>query len=723
MRPRLALTFTSPEGERFDATTRVALEGVGVITEAAEEDLLQLVHGDVELTADDQDGALEEYLRGGAGADTRDYEAVLERETGDTRVRRPRYERLFGGTLDLEGMSIDRRGRTIGIQAFSFTKLLERTSAEGVKRTPAALVGTTNGSNDRITSVTPDTDDIEVGDTVKLDDGDGITEEHVVISIDSSSQVTVDANWSNAFTGDTLTIETPYFRRESIAKLAGRLFDEASIDARTIDIDQALSSYPIQTEVATSGLPNTDAPGSIVDQGGKIKVQADTGDRYTADNPRDGFTLDAAAVATLADWTPYLEDEPATIDEGLDTNANAFDHTNGRRYSLIVNPLGGSFIELRLLENGSSLSQVDTYNDTLGDDYGTTLLEYDPINNDVWVSYSRGDGSRTAIEIYDRDGASWSTKRTGVLAAGQLRVIARSGIMVLARFDDDGAETFRLGDPGVAEEIPNWLTSSALARLNLWSLCEFGGFRAVLYKSSNEASAMRVRIWDTAWNQVADYTTDSAAGALSQSRLGRFTDGTEEISIGYAGDHYIVLSRSFAGVLPYADFSGKSVAGALRELAVVSMAYLAMGHYKQGLLRGRATAEEEGRAVRQLPQPVTDEEIPVWEFFRTSVRVRGATEAGVEIDLTLGETGESARRFEIDSQLITTTSLATAIGNAYLAYLGQARTERNATVREDGELVRLLDLVEIDGTRYLTIATESDLEQREQDLRLTEATT
>ena len=96
MIPLLTVEITSPLGEVLDVTDRIDRDGVNSISEEVAEDLIQIVHSDMDLELRDADGVVESFFAGAAPDDL--YEI---RVTRDTLKRRPKSITLFGGVLEL----------------------------------------------------------------------------------------------------------------------------------------------------------------------------------------------------------------------------------------------------------------------------------------------------------------------------------------------------------------------------------------------------------------------------------------------------------------------------------------------------------------------------------------------------------------------------------------------------------------------------------------------
>ena len=85
---------------------------------------------------------------------------------------------------------------------------------------------------------------------------------------------------------------------------------------------------------------------------------------------------------------------------------------------------------------------------------------------------------------------------------------------------------------------------------------------------------LRTYSWP-ALETVADYILD-ASGTDVRSYMTPWTDPEtdEEVLLVNVNGNLYVASKRYAGVVPYADFEDKSCAAALRDLALISGAYL-----------------------------------------------------------------------------------------------------------------------------------------------------
>jgi len=684
IQPRIAVEITDPSGNVLDLTDRIDSGGLNSISEQVAEDLIELVHSDMDLELRDPDGVIESFFTGAEPEDV--YEIAVVR---DTLKRRPKCEKVFGGVLELPwSLRFNRKEQTVALQSFSYSKLLERTSAESVKRTIQAMTGSASSGAATVTSISPDTDDLIVGDTISLD----FDEERVILTIDSSSQVTVTENWGTSYTTKAVTVLTPYYRNKALAFLVGELFDAASITDRDISIGQSLADVPVHQDMNDSGITAGD-PRSLVEEAGSITATFSSGNRKTATSPSSGFVAGAADQDGQGDWRPYGDTEPATIVEATnatDDGTFAWDHVGGDSYTLNVNieidvPTPGlDTTTLELFKNGVYDSDLDTYIDGTDSGYTDRAHEWDGTQI-VWSAVR----TKSSTLVGDHAGAFAEPRRVEQMATTAWH---------------HGGDSLDIGG----------MTIAAPGSMRVWTLRAFEGVFAALYFSS---SRWRVKVWDqVTCDEVADH--EIIAGiSTDKTHMTVFDAGTENIAVGYVNNVYFILAKGFLGTIPYADFEGLSVSAALRELALISMSVFEVDRFKVGSFRGRGSALTNSDPV-ELDTPLDRETVPIWEFYKASVTVEGETEAGAEIEATVGATGDSARRLELSLGLVTTQSLAKAVADLYLSFLSAKRRQESVTVIESGTIHRTFDRVKLDGVEYMVLEPETELLDREQSMQL-----
>jgi hypothetical protein len=127
-----------------------------------------------------------------------------------------------------------------------------------------------------------------------------------------------------------------------------------------------------------------------------------------------------------------------------------------------------------------------------------------------------------------------------------------------------------------------------------------------------------------------------------------------------------------------------------------------------------------GEAVTDIGIPLTSTRYPVSELYRAAVKVSGTDSSGSPINEIQGDQGDSARRLDVDSDLVTTPGMALACALVTLAFVSEIRRQRNVTVEDDGTLLSVFDRVTLEGVSYVIYKISTDLEQGTHDLTLLE---
>jgi len=723
---RHMVRIIDPDGNELDVTARVSQDGLGTLTEALEETFLTLTHGDLDFELVDEDGAVQDFLQGAEPTDV--YEVIIDRENNDGD-----WERLFGGVLDLPwSIQYDRKQRTVSVQVFAYSKLLEQASAELVQRAlqGTILVNTTAGSA-TVTFTLWTTYNVLAGDTIRVSNGI-VTEERVVKSITDTLHLETTETWTNTFVDAVLTLMTPYYRSTTVPFLFPLLLARAGITDYDIQVaDQDISDSPLPQSFNTIGLPLTE-PRSLVEEATKIRLTYPTGNRKDATSLVSGFLDGTASNDCQGDTWPYLgaAGTPMTRAGVSDSGATAWDHPNADYYYIFQQQLGFNYNRLRLRDNASLDTEIiDAGPFALPTAYDYFYVDFIDIGTarHVWVSWKGPGTAGQGIKLYNVDTATWFSIRTD--ASGQLRAIRGNGIipgisnycMAFENKTTGMIEFYDSPTQAIMASIPApggsylW-TLRAIPEENNASLV--WAHLAMMYQS---VGTTRIRLWRVmSLEQVADIQVSSTVTSVPLMTIWQDPATSFYHAILYGGGIYLTLSTKLLGIIPYADFSGMSCAAAVRDLALVSLAYVTVDRFKAGHLKSRANVAAEPQ--EELPVPIERETIPVWEAYRKSAKITGRDEAGNAISLVAGESGDSARRLELNSNLISTLALLQAIGSMMVAFFGQVRIEENVTISEDGTILRPLDERLLDGVRYMVVEAETGLSEREQDLRLFEVT-
>lgn len=723
---QLRTTLVTPDGDVLDITDRT--QHPGSVSYKVEVELLQLAHGDVDLTIFDEDGTVEQLLR--TAQPGQEWQVIIERATGK---RRPAWERIFGGILDLPwSVQFNRGAREVHVQAFAFSKLLELASAETVQRDLSGRVASTSATSATVTM--NDTTDITKGDQLEVNDGT-TSETRTVDHVSSATVLVTTEAWTNSFTTETATITTPYYRHRSVEFLAAELFAAAGItDYDISNIGEALA-FPLASELNTDGLPvpSVEEPISITEQGGQIKITFATAGRYKATDPTSGFTVDSASTTCQGDWRPYLATEPVTIltaagvvddqnrtfayGSGTDTGP-CWDYVNGDRYHL--HQVKAATSQLQLYKNGALDHTIDSFTTGGGatmQGYANVWIEHAPSSDELWITYQRNDGTGTPGMYYKpTSGGSW-TQLVGVAAGGSGRYVVQLDRLIYTTSTGVGQFTVHEIDPGAHTLVRTKAVDTGASVVPIPQTFHARVIGNALVVPAFIFPATRLYALDpSSFDLLASYQL-APTFQTPPVLLGSWQGPTEIVGIGYAASRYLALARTVQSV-PYADFSDMSCAAALKQLALVTMNVVRVDEFRAGSFASRIDYVT-GRATHELPAPVDgEEESLVWENYRASVKVTGKQEDGADIEIVVGNSGDSAHRLELDSKLITLPGMAEVIGQLYLALLSVQRQQLDGTYPETGTILRPLDQVFRAGTEWLVLEAELDLLARELDLRL-----
>lgn len=725
--PQFRIVVTDPNGTETDLSDRASLDAGISTTEETEADLLQITHSELELALIDNDGAMTTLLGSASRGDR--WQIVVERE----RLDGSGFDRIFGGVLFFP-VVIDPGEREVRVTAYGFTKLLEDYSAEVVKRTITGRTGTGYIANNGFS--VSDSDGFVVGDKVSIGLNGG--EEHVISAIGVGSITIVDTLTSN-HTNEPVELVTPYYRGQTAEQLATILYALAGITDVQVDIAQELSSIPFPTSMNFQGLPAND-PAAITEKGGKIVVTASTGGtmhRFEATNATSGFT--DTGVGNVADWRPYLVSEPGFTEPSV-LPFQVWDYNDPGHYYGWANVAAGANTELWLTKDGVNLVKIDTIPN------GATTASIWPVNvepspgwGEVWISYiatwsavlpHKGHtvyhyrtrtyrvvlSGPTATKITDTYATLGSCAKTGtLLVASQVKVSTPDSTD--SDVLDPAGRSVILYDHGAQKLVLATPNGNAYAN----SFRAFNSYYAAIVAADSGGTA--IALWNQSDGSIVSQpviTSTATATNIATTFRGALTEDEYE---GFGGGVYFSVSRRASGVIPYADFSGLSVCGALKELAIVTGSHFWVDEYKVGYLIARKSARLTGADPVDIDDPLMGSTTrPIWEWLRRSITVSGSTETGTSVEVSVGESGDSSTALSISTQLPVNEAFAGAIGSAYLAFLGAEREQRDWQIVEPvAGRVRFLGRARApDGRSFLAIRVETEHVERVQTLQLVE---
>jgi hypothetical protein len=172
--------------------------------------------------------------------------------------------------------------------------------------------------------------------------------------------------------------------------------------------------------------------------------------------------------------------------------------------------------------------------------------------------------------------------------------------------------------------------------------------------------------------------------------------------------------------VPLADFEGLSCAAALKDLAVLCLCQFGVSPEKVGYFRNRVFLRPDEAPVQVIiDRPLSIAESPVWEGYRTRVEVAYTDTAGEDGTAVGGESGESARTMEVDSQLIQSRGHAEWLADRLAGFFGVIRASKEI----EGipvAAVHLADQVTVNGQVHFVIQSSLGLSRRRQGLTVVE---
>ena len=191
---------------------------------------------------------------------------------------------------------------------------------------------------------------------------------------------------------------------------------------------------------------------------------------------------------------------------------------------------------------------------------------------------------------------------------------------------------------------------------------------------------------------------------------------------GYSGSAprlHAIAAPFFAGVIPYADYEGKSCAEALADLAILTNALFwvdddGQGHFVARDLYDAGAVLPLDDGLDRLDMDRTED--PIWEETVPYVEVSGSGS-----EATAGVADFSSSGLSISSDLIPNEAFAQALADSYFDFYGRRRSFIEMNVRDpDGTIYQPLDRKTLDGVRYLVYESDHNLAEDEVSLKLLE---
>jgi len=712
--------LVAPDGTRHDVTDRTAVEGLSRLTIAIERNLHDFRAGDLSVTFDDGDGFFTDLF------------AILEpSDRWKLNVDRDGARHFSGVIPGIDSIRFDKKEFTVEVTALDLSKLLEDISADVVSRDPEIYVLGADVAASATTVTLNSTAGLYNGDTLSLTSD--ATEEQVTIAlVTSGTQVTLTQATSNAFTAATTVVllVTRFFRYKTPEYLINALIDAAGdlLSGRSIRLAAAPSNLPIFSDVSTNRLGGTTVPNSWTQKGSNHFARIGSAS-FEQTEPAEDWTS-VIPDRQWIDWTPYrtqAQGEPATFAIpppalAVFTDQFAFDYTVGAFVAYDVSaPIGfPQFVELNKWTSADGITWsgktlVATLVDVgIGNTAGSSGCDFDPIRNRVYYEW-RSDIGTQEFGYWDVAGATKvvldGTERRG--QSGNIRYSREYDGLLVYNETQDALEIWRDSEVLITysgQFAKAWYPKHTRYLNGAWYNVAYPqGVPSVLFtrddfetvsqiklagKPTSGTSARRITIVDGSIRIAVNANPD--AGSSPQARM-------------------FIGADIFAGVIPYANFEGQSLIGALDELAILLNAAFfvdaeATAHFVLRVL-------DSGAEVKDIEDLVTDRvDEPIWLELYDYVEFK-LPDGEVA---TAGQQTSISRNLSVEIQLVASFAVATAAAEYLLGFFQRRRKHSTVGLEDDGSIYGPLDRVRLDGIEWLVYSVDRDLANYEVGLEVIE---
>lgn len=716
------------------------LDGFGSINRAAERDLLSFKTGDVTLTFLNKGGFFDDLFAFFGPTDR-----------WQLRIYRRGEIQFWGVVLALGSILFNRKEKTVEITAYGLTRQMNDITAETVKRTIAVTQLTANATAGATSLTVDSTTGLETGDVLHLTN-QVIKEDVTVKQVTSSTTVALEAVTVNGTygPGTTVTCTTPFYRYKTIDFLVRALFAQANIAISDLRIDQSQFKRAAPTPVSLNNLPLSGAGARRggAEQNGKLILDIVTTGNYSQVNPDNDWVVEDATDRAWIDWSRYFLEgydpatppmhgqfvrSPTTGDTSgggasgeIGVNAGfLFLLNNNRCYSwrpqlVDTNPPENTNLIVEQLAvdgvtwgAGSRGPFKPPHGLTSGID-GPFGVEYDPHDDLLYAWIDRpGAGTRHFYQVDPNTGIFTDLKQADDVGAtgyyGAVYVPSKQYVIALRGNNDFGPSfdicAFKLGQRLWKRAFPNVLIKSqAAGEIRLYptyTLREMGGSFYLICISDGAVQFLRTddEFQTYTMRKVFDATTMTRYCAMRYKGTYRFFAYSGSVARGFG-----VAAPSYAGVVSYADFTGKSLAEALKDLAVLCNALFwidddGAGHFvARDLYDPGQILDTTGRVKDRLDSALWDQSVQYVEV------------TGGGFDVTAGDKNFSSSGLSLDSPLAPNEAFDQALADDYADFYARRRAEIELTLIDpDGHIYRPLDRVTLDGLRYLVYESDHDL--------------
>ena len=710
------IDLESPSGASTDVSGRLSLDGTGRVSYAVEQNLHEFRAGDFSGVFDNKDGFFDDLF---SGLDTADRWRL--------RVSRRGVVFFYGIIIPTDDIHFDRRDFTVEITALDMSKLAEEIPADTVAR--AITLSLTAGA-------AAGTQILTLNSTAGLYNVDSLilrenfNEETVEIQlIKDATTVEVKAGLTNTYTTAAFVfLETPFYRYQTPAFLVNALLDAlgSNIAGREIRITEYDSPIPLFSPASSNKLNSPVVPNGFLQKGGvHLVALGSTG--FTQADPAGEWTS-IGAGNNFIDWTPYrfyADGEPATHARSpiaSNTNPYGVDLTPGALVVYEVFIPGGTprNCNIQKYTSADGLTWVGpTFVATLGDaGVGNSMThafgDYDSNRNRVYYSWVSNVGTKE-FAFWDVAGAaktaldSTDQRRTLNLTANLRYSRDYDGIIVLN--NTQGTIEIWRGSVRVVsraldpEVIPLIHVKQARYFRGAWYMPCYKAKRGfLLYTEDDFATVYQIQMIDNASFNDAKVTIVN--GSIRVMLLGGSPFGTR----------FFVGAPYFAGIIPYADFSGQSVANALDDLAVLMNAVFWIDQNAVAHFVVQQVGSGKDPVVLDPQKDVTERaEDPIWVETYDYVTVSSGGNDG-----EAGRKTSFSRNLSISTQIGVEGGIATSVAIFMWHFFSKRRKWDRVSLPDTEHLYELLDPIDLGGVRWFVHEISYALPVFEVELALVE---
>jgi hypothetical protein len=637
------------------------------------------------------------------------FDGTTEFQTNLMRITSPNLLGVQPGSLSI---------LSPGAQVYRITRPMTITSTSGTTLT----LNTTQG--------------LLPGDVFHLTDQVN-SEDVTVKQVTSATVITTTATIAHSYAaGSAATLSTPFYRYKAIDPLARELFNAAGISVAEVKLQNSQFSNLGPSPVNPTGLPTFSGLNPAYTcpaqrNGREYLTLLVDGTHYQA-SPDVAWVKEDATIRAWVDWSPYFVQASAgpAIVPRTPSAAEANNTTDADPHICGWDLRGATMLMYRMQGAGAGHLRYTGSTDgttwatpadsdvalnpaipglnarTNNDDWG---VEFDPVRNQVLAWNTNG--SPDTLQLYDVATGVWTNlllaDDTGYVHGG-FRYCADLDLFIGLRSTAAKGPAFQvIAYRGAARQwvraFPTCLIQTGPGVLNYptHSLRYVNGSLYCVLIADGNAQLLRTS------DQFRSFVIRPIMSPSTNARtFGGRVNGAYQIAAYTAAPNWAphIAAPFYAGVIPYADFTGLSVSQALQNLAVLTNAVAwvdddMQGHFvARDLLPVGPLLAIDDRVNQRI-------DVHLWDQANQYVTVSGG-----QVQASAGVADFSRNGLSVNSPLVPNAAFAQALADSYYAfYSKQRRMLETVLADRDGTIYQGLDRVTLDGIRYMVYESNHDL--------------